>query len=114
MQPEQRKKVTTIAHAVERWEERVRMLEEDEDEQKLPSAREILALKAVLPDDLREQVDIRSTDLKESYQKTREFVMRYAMHKRTRQKEKDTDPMDASTVKSWNGGGDHWQTPAED
>ena len=52
IKPDQRKNISMVADAVGRWGERLRALEEDGPEQRLPSAYKVIALKAILPDAL--------------------------------------------------------------
>ena len=55
-------------------------------------------MKFILPGLLQEAVDLRSSELEESYQRTREFVMKYAVQKR--RQAKAFDLMDTSEMES--------------
>ena len=87
MRPEHCKSIAEVVGAVGLWEEKPRPLEDDEHDAKLPEAYRLAALRFILPDLLQEAVDLRSSELEECYQRTRDFVMKYACRKGIRRRQ---------------------------
>ena len=103
LHPDQVKKIELVADAIEDWERRLNLMEEkdlaggeEEANAKTPDKYKTMALWCMLPDSLRDEVDLKTGEHGGEYSKTRNFVMRFAEAKR---KHRD-DAMDASPILS--------------
>merc|ERR1712086_1086350 len=101
MRPDQIKKVEMVADAVEDWERRLSLTEENDEasgedkaKSKTPDKYKMTALWCSLPDSLRDEVDLRSDEHGGERHKMRSFIMRFAEAKRKR----PDDAMDTSAV----------------
>ena len=127
LHPDQVKKIELVADAIEDWERRLNLMEEkdlaggeEEANAKTPDKYKTMALWCMLPDSLRDEVDLKTGEHGGEYSKTRNFVMRFAEAKR---KHRD-DAMDTSPIQpeepsgqeqwqqqwdpSWGNGGGDW------
>jgi len=91
MHPDQIKKIEMVADAVEDWERRLSLIEENDEasgedkaKSKTPDQYKMTALWCLLPDSLRDEVDLRSDERGGERHKMRSFIMKFAEAKRKR------------------------------
>ena len=96
MNPEPCKHDHEIAAAVEEWEERYRILKEEDKESELPESWRMTSLKRRLCGDIKKHVELQE-DFK-SYEELRSTIMRWATNKKLEKDRQKSDPMDCSNV----------------
>ena len=107
MQPIAPKHDHEVAGAVERWEERYRMLMEEEGEDELPEKYKMSALKQLLRGDIRKHIDLKEQELR-TYAEMRGAIMTWAVNKRLeKERESGVQDMDCGRVE----GGANIDTP---
>jgi len=89
MHPDQIKKIEMVADAVEDWERRLSLIEENDEasgedkaKSKTPDKYKMIALWCLLSDSLRDEVDLRSDEHGGECHKMRSFIMKFAEAKR--------------------------------
>ena len=115
LHPDQVKKIELLADVIEDWERRLNLMEErdlaggeDVAVAKTLDKYKMSALWRMLPDPLRDEVDLKQGEHNGDYSKTRNFVMRFAEAKR---KHRD-DNMDVPPIQPEQpSGNEHWQQP---
>ena len=115
LHPDQVKKIELLAGVIEDWERRLNLMEErdlaggeDVAVAKTPDKYKMSALWCMLPDPLRDEVDLKQGEHNGDYSKTRNFVMRFAEAKRKHR----GDNMDVSPIQPEQpSGNEHWQQP---
>ena len=87
-----------VASAVERWEEKYRMLMEEDGEDELPEKYKMSALKQLLCGDIKKHIDLKEQDLR-TYSEMRSAIMTWAVNKRSeKERESGKDDMDVGRI----------------
>ena len=98
MQPIAPKHDHEVAGAVERWEERYRMLLEEDGEDELPEKYKMSALKQLLCGDIRKHIDLKEQELR-TYAEMRSAIMTWAVNKRLeKERESGVQDMDCGHI----------------
>ena len=95
MDPPQCKHDHEISQAIEEWEERYRILKDEDKESELPESWRMTALKKILCGDIRKHIELREEEIK-SYDELRKIIMNWAMNKKLEKSKHD--PMDIGGV----------------
>ena len=82
MIPDRCKTVATVADAVERWGNRLNIIQEGDSSFIIGEPWKISLLAKMLPEDLANAVALRVEEFGESYEKARAFIMKYAAQHR--------------------------------
>ena len=96
MRPPQCKHDWEVAEAVERWEEKYRIIKEEDGDQQLPEKYRMTALKCILVGDIKKHIELREEELK-TYDEMRSIIMKWAVNKKI-EKDKGHAPMDIGKV----------------
>ena len=88
MTPKQAKSDEDLADAIEAWEREERELCCGDEKLTLTDPWKITALKAILPQRIKDHVEMNSSKLS-TYQDLREEVMQFAMHRRLQKTPKE-------------------------
>ena len=102
MNPEPCKYDHEIAAAVEEWEERYRILKEEDKESELSESWRMTSLKRLLCGDIKIHVELQE-DFK-SYEELRTTIMRWATNKTLEKDRQKSDPMDCNNVNKGESG----------
>ena len=92
-----------ISAAIEEWEERYRILQEEDRTLDLPDEWKMTALQSILCGEIKKQVEYREVEFK-SYDELRSMVMKWAVNKRIEKDRSKNDPMDTDQIdgmQSW-------------
>ena len=89
MNPARCKHEHEISAAIERREERYRILKEDDRELELPDSWKMTALQAILCGEIQKNAEHREKEFK-TYDELRSVVMKWAINRRSRRKEQDS------------------------
>ena len=95
MDPPQCKHDHEIPQAIEEWEERYRILKDEDKESELPESWRMTALKKILCGDIRKHIELREEEIK-SYDELRKIIMNWAVNKKLEKSKHD--PMDIGAV----------------
>ena len=95
MDPPQCKHDHEISQAIEEWEERYRILKDEDKESELPESWRMTALKKILCGDIRKHIELREEEIK-SYDELRKIIMNWAVNKKLEKSKHD--PMDIGAV----------------
>ena len=118
MNPARCKHEHEISAAIEKWEERYRILKEDDRELELPDSYKMTAIQGILCGEIQKSVEHREKEF-QSYDELRSTVMKWAINKRI-EKERNVrgDPMDCDaadkedwskmTEEEWNAAAAAW------
>ena len=87
-----------MADAVERWENRLSLIQEGDSNFICGEGRKVSLLRDILPEGLDKEVALRSSELGDSYEKTRAVIMKFAVQERIQH---DRNMMDASELSGW-------------
>ena len=68
-----------MADAVERWENRLSLIQEGDSNFICGEGWKVSLLKKSLPEGLDKEVALRSSELDDSYEKTRAFIMKFVV-----------------------------------
>ena len=93
MSPETCKWEHEIVGAIEEWEEKYRILIDEDQNSKLPEEWRMTAIKRMLCGDIKKQIEYRDEDFK-SYEDLRSTIMRWAITKKIEKDRKSHDAMD--------------------
>ena len=96
MTPTRCKHEHEISAAIEKWEEKYRILKEEDKELELPDSWKMTAIQALLCGEIQKHIEYREQDFR-TYDELRSVVMKWAINKKI-EKERLTkgDPMDCS------------------
>ena len=107
LSPERCKAISGVADAIERWEARLASVQQADDSFTCSEGWTIALLRKILPESLDKEVALRTSELGDSYDKMRSFIMKYALQERAQAQ--SSKAMDASVVSransdpSWEG-----------
>ena len=85
-----------ISTAIEKWEERYRILKEEDKESELPESWRMTSLKRLLCGDIKKHVELQEEF--KSYEELRTTIMRWATNKKLEKDRQKSDPMDVGNV----------------
>ena len=107
MNPPRCKHEHEISGAIERWEERYRMVQKDDKELELPGSWKMSALHGILRGEIQKNVEYREKEFR-TYEELRSTVMKWAINKKI-ERERSTrgDPMDTNQAEE-HPSGDDW------
>ena len=97
---DRRKTAATVADAVERWGNRLSLIQEGASNFICGEGWKVSLLRKILPEVLDKEIALRSSELGDPYEKTRTFVMKFAAQERVQH---STD-MDTSELSGWYSG----------
>ena len=95
MDPPQCKHDHEISQAIEEWEERYRILKDEDKESELPESWRMTALKKILCGDIKKHIELREEEIK-GYDELRKIIMNWAVNKKLEKSKHD--PMDIGGV----------------
>ena len=98
LSPDRCKTAATVADAVERWGNRLSLIQEGGFQFNLWRRLESVVVQGNLPEGLDKEVALRSSELGDSYEKTRAFIMKFAVQERIQH---DNTMMGASELSGW-------------
>ena len=102
LSPDRRKTAAAVADAVERWGNRLSLIQEGGSNFICGEGWKVSLLRKILPEGLDKEVALRSSELGDSCEETRAFIMKSAVQERVHH---STD-MDTSELSGWYTGGD--------
>ena len=100
MQPPKCQHEHEISAAVGRWEEKYRILKEDDREIDLPDSWKMTALRGMLCGEIQKSVEHREKEFK-TYDEFRAVVMKWAINRKIENERAFHDPMDCNQAQSW-------------
>ena len=103
LSPDRCKSAAGVADAIERWENRLMLIQEGDASFVCGEGWKVSLLRKILPEVLDKEVALRSAELGDSYDKTRAFVMKYAAQERIHSNT-DMDTSELSWI-NYSGGG---------
>ncbi len=98
MRPPQCKHDWEVAEAVEKWEEKYRIVKEEDGDQELPEKYRMTALKCILVGYIKKHIELREEDIK-TYEEMRAIIMKWAVNEKI-EKDKGHAPMDIGKVEA--------------
>ena len=113
MNPQKCKQEHEISASIEKWEERYRVLKEEDRELELPDSWKITALQSMLCGEILKSVEYREEQFN-MYEELRATVKKWAINKNVeKERTNKGDPMDCSEVDKNQEAGHHYPQQEE-
>ena len=98
LSPDRCKTAATVADAVERWGNRLSWIQEGDSNFICGEGWKVSLLRKILPEGLDKEVALMSSELDDSYEKARAFIMKFAVQEMIQH---DHTMMDTSQLSAW-------------